>query len=420
MDKSESNPGGLSLALLGAFQTTLNNEPLGGISADKIRGVLAYLVVESDRPHRRSFLAEMFWPDRPSSVARGNLKQAIAILRKVLGDRDASNPYLLVSRNSIQFNASSHYWLDLSKFTEALDASMNHRHRQLESCEKCAESLLRAMELYRGDFLAEFYLPESREFEEWAAIRREALRRQMANALRLLTTHHEQRGELEAARKHARRLVNHEPWNEGNHRILMRMLAITGKRSEALRQFKTCRRIIREEFDTAPADETLILYQKIQNGQIDSLKATPVTTQSEHDEKTVRRGPQWLRYSALGVGAIVLIAVGAFGLQSLGIMDEASPGEMATSTPSQALPQDMISPTDPATSDELPDVNPTPSLICGEDAFDGNLQTPDPLFVRQEGFYAGWISLDPCTIVLPDSTTKAFATPLVLVVEDLS
>jgi len=379
MDKSESNPGGLSLALLGAYQIIFNHEPLGGLSSDKIRGVLAYLVVGSDRPHRRSFLAEMFWPDRPSSVARGNLKQAIAILRKVLGDRDAPSPYLLVSRNNIQFNVSSHYWLDLSDFTEALDASKNHGHRRLESCEKCAESLLHAVELYRGDFLSEFFLPGSRGFEEWAAIRREAFQRQTANALRLLTTHSEQRGELEAAREYGRRLVNHELWSEGNHRVLMRILAITGRRSEALRQFKTCRRILRDEFDAAPADETLALYQQIQDGQIETLKTTPVAAQAEQEAVTARGGPRWLRYSALGVGATALIAMGVFGLRSLGILGEAPPGEIATSTPSQALPQDLILSTIPPAPGGLQASTPTDQAAPTEAPTSSPSSTPMPI-----------------------------------------
>ena len=266
MERSESDPGELSLTLLGALQITLNHEPVKGLSSDKVRGLLAYLVVESDRPHRRSALAEMFWPYKSSGVGRRNLKQAIANLRKVLGDRDASIPFLLVSRDRIQFNVSSQHRLDVREFTEAVEATKNHGHPQLGTCEICGKSLKRAVELYRGDFLVEFFLPDCQSFEEWAVIRREAFRRQMANALRLLIRHHEERSELKEARHYGRRLVDLEPWNEGNHRALIQLLASSGKRSEALRQYQSCLRILADEFGVEPSEETTALYEQIRLG----------------------------------------------------------------------------------------------------------------------------------------------------------
>jgi len=106
----------LSLTLLGAFQATLDGEPVTGFESDKVRALLAYLALETDRPHRRDELAEMFWPDRPPGVARNNLKQALANLRKVIGDREAAPPFLWVSRAELQFNPDGAHWLDVDHF----------------------------------------------------------------------------------------------------------------------------------------------------------------------------------------------------------------------------------------------------------------------------------------------------------------
>jgi len=43
----------LSLSFLGPFQATLDGQPLNGFDSDKVRALLAYLAVESDRAHRR-------------------------------------------------------------------------------------------------------------------------------------------------------------------------------------------------------------------------------------------------------------------------------------------------------------------------------------------------------------------------------
>ncbi len=46
----------LSLSLLGSFQATLDGRPITGFESDRVRGLLAYLAVEADRPHRRDDL----------------------------------------------------------------------------------------------------------------------------------------------------------------------------------------------------------------------------------------------------------------------------------------------------------------------------------------------------------------------------
>ncbi len=175
MDTSNSNPGVLSLTFLGVDRIALNHEPVKGIASNKVRGLLAYLAVESDRPHHRGNLAELFWPEREVGVGRKNLKQAIANLREVLGDRESSTPYLIVSRDKIQFNQSNSHQLDVREFIEELETATEHTHLQLGVCDTCQKSLERAVELYQGDFLADFFLPDGQPFEEWAVVRRENL-----------------------------------------------------------------------------------------------------------------------------------------------------------------------------------------------------------------------------------------------------
>lgn len=58
-------------------------------------------------------------------------------------------------------------------------------------------------------------------------------------------------------------------------------------------------------------------------------------------------------------------------------------------------------------------------VLCGEPAFNGDLLTSEPLFLRPEGYLSGWISSDPSTVVLPNGTVRTFETQYVLIVEDL-
>jgi len=61
----------------------------------------------------------------------------------------------------------------------------------------------------------------------------------------------------------------------------------------------------------------------------------------------------------------------------------------------------------------------TLSPICGEQAFDSNLKTSDPIFRNSNNYFFGWISSDKATIELPNGTTKTLNTQFVLIAENI-
>jgi DNA-binding SARP family transcriptional activator len=120
----------ISIRLFGSLHCTRDEEDLVAFESDKVRALLAHVVVEAERPHRREKLAGLLWPDWPEQAARANLRRALANLRHVIGDRrrgraipepggdrQATPPLLLVSRQTIQFNQASDAWVDVAAFT---------------------------------------------------------------------------------------------------------------------------------------------------------------------------------------------------------------------------------------------------------------------------------------------------------------
>ena len=82
----------LQLTLLGAFQATLDGQPVVGFESNKVRALLAYLAVEADRPHPRATLACLLWPERSDCDALANLRYALSNLRQAIGDRAPTRP----------------------------------------------------------------------------------------------------------------------------------------------------------------------------------------------------------------------------------------------------------------------------------------------------------------------------------------
>ena len=78
-----------------------------------MRALLAYLAAEGARPPSRESLAALLWPDWPQQSAMRNLRYALADLRKVIGDREAQPPFLLITRETIQLNREADAWVDV-------------------------------------------------------------------------------------------------------------------------------------------------------------------------------------------------------------------------------------------------------------------------------------------------------------------
>jgi DNA-binding SARP family transcriptional activator len=250
----------LSLALLGPFQATLDGLPITAFESAKVRALLAYLAVEGERPHPRAALAGLLWPDWPERSALANLRYALANLREAIGDRAATPPFLLISRESLQFNTESDHDLDVRCLTALRSAAAADVARLEE-----------VVALYRGPFLDEFALSDAAPFEEWLTLQREHLAQQLGVALRRLVAGCEGRGDLDAAQRHARRAVELAPLDEVAQRQLMRALALGGQRSAALAQYESCRRVLQQELGVEPARETTALYERIRQGLLGEL-----------------------------------------------------------------------------------------------------------------------------------------------------
>ncbi len=259
----------LSLTLLGSLQVTVAGR-VARFESDKARALLVYLSVEAGRPHRRAALMGLLWPEAPEDIARRNFRQTLYTLRQAVGDHTVQTPYLLISRDELQFNTASDYSLDVASFDAHLAACDAHPHRDVENCPACAERLRQAVALYHGEFLAQFFLDDSAAFEEWVLVQRETLHRRALEALTHLADYHEQRGEYDEARRYALRQLDLDPWREEAHRLVMRALAATGQRSAALMQYEKCRQVLAAELGVEPSSETRALYERISRGAFDS------------------------------------------------------------------------------------------------------------------------------------------------------
>jgi len=245
--------GNLNLSFLGSFQVTLDGERLTGFRSARVEGLLVYLALENQRAHSRDYLAAMFWPDEPDSVAKKNLRQSLYQLRQVLNETTSrGETHLHVTRSTIQFNQASSYSLDVARFLNCLEG----------------DRLEEAMALYQGDLLPSFTC-DSINFENWLRIERERLHQLAIDAMFELTSRSMAQADYFSARKLAQQQLALEPWREEAHRQLMQALALLGEHSAALAQFETCRAELEVELGVEPSAETEALADRIRNHKLE-------------------------------------------------------------------------------------------------------------------------------------------------------
>jgi predicted ATPase/DNA-binding SARP family transcriptional activator len=243
----------LHLRLLGRPEVRLGNVVVTEALAAKAQAILYYLAVTDPSGQPRSVLASLLWGDAPEAAARASLRKALANLRQTLGE------FLDLDGQTIGFKPDRPYAVDVVEFVEkAAGVASASAVLQLQE----------AVALYRGDFLAGFYVREALDFENWMLAEQARLRELVIQALHTLAAYHAGQGELAQGIGSLRRLLNLEPWREEAHRQLMLLLAQDGQRSVALAQYENCRQALARELGVEPGRETVALYEQIRAGEL--------------------------------------------------------------------------------------------------------------------------------------------------------
>ncbi len=219
-------------------------DPSALLSQPKPTALFVYLLLA--RPgalQRRDALAAMLWPESDQKRARGALSQTLYVIRRHLG------PQVLVTRGTEEVGiAEGVIRVDTLEFQRLLEAGETEA----------------ALELYGGELLPSFYLPDTPSFEHWLDGERARLRRTAAGAAWDLVEERETAGDGARASYWARRAARIAPHDEAGLRRLMSTLRRLGDRAGALAEFERYRKRLAGEMELEPESETSALAAEIE------------------------------------------------------------------------------------------------------------------------------------------------------------
>ena len=237
----------MQVNLFGGFEVWLNSVRIPALPK-KAEALLAYLVLNIDRPQMRDKLAALLWGETGDAEARNNLRQAVFVLRRRFESTGWKRPILLITSETVTLNPVA-VDVDALKFQRLIAAG---RPNELQ----------RAVNLYKGDLLEGLNVTES-PFEQWLLVERERLRELAADALRQLLAFHVRTASTEAAIQTAVQLLALDPLQEAIHRCLMRLYAGQKRWGAVQRQYRVCLETLRRELNAAPEPRTIKLWQSI-------------------------------------------------------------------------------------------------------------------------------------------------------------
>ena len=226
------------LKLLGTPSLELSGRAVN-FTRKKAMALLAFLAI-TRKAHDREHICTLLWPDSDTSSGRRSLRSVLTELRKILPDG-----LLGTDGSVVHLNDDVGLEVDTRRFTDDTTAPET------------------AVDLYDGDFMTGFFVSGCREFDDWVFRTSEALKNRFAALMRLLIERHRKNGDFDAAISKLNRIIALDPLDEASHRGLMEVLAESGARSSAIRQYERCRELLEVELDTEPDALTNELYRKI-------------------------------------------------------------------------------------------------------------------------------------------------------------
>jgi TolB-like protein/DNA-binding SARP family transcriptional activator/Tfp pilus assembly protein PilF len=221
------------------------------ISARKGRAILSFLAMQPGYSASRAQLATLLWGDRSDALARQDLRQCLATLRRELAT--AAPDVLVMEGDEVRLRERS-VTVDAAELVALGDSYELSR-------------LERGIALYRGEFLAGSDI-DAEAFLDWVAGERSRLETVAARLLERYVEKTDALGDGAMALAAGQRLVALDPLREDRQRLLLRLYARYQGRDAAIGYARALSALLRREADVAPSPATTTLVADIERGAI--------------------------------------------------------------------------------------------------------------------------------------------------------
>lgn len=218
---------------------------------------LVYYLAAHPLPVTREHLLAFLWPDSDRASGQQTLRATLYSLRKSLSDAIVAD------------EAGLSLAPDAAVDSRRLEAALLHPAAGGDAAQQAA------LELYRGEFLAEFSLPDNDEFESWVTAERERFRRLVVRGWTSLGEARQAKSDYPGALEALERALQIDPLQEDVQRAALRLHYLAGDRAGAIRRYDAFRRLLNDEIGVPPMAATRALYDAIITDTLQAAAAAP-------------------------------------------------------------------------------------------------------------------------------------------------
>lgn len=237
------------------YPTILHEGVNVDIQIKKAVALLAFLAT-TGKAISRERLAVILWPDANEEVARTSLRQALRAIRKTpLADA------ILTNRETIALDPAVE--TDVQLFQRYLQPIHTATPTPSTLTSEMVIRMQHAAALYQGDFMDEFTILGSAEWDDWQQFRRIEFQYQVTKLFATLAQYYSHHQLIDSGVGMAARWLELDPYNEEAHRLKIHLYALSRQTERAIEQYHLLVRLLTREHNRPPEAQTQQLYDQV-------------------------------------------------------------------------------------------------------------------------------------------------------------
>jgi len=289
----------IKIYLLGDINIIVEDEVVTEKLSSKAIALLCFLSVNKGKKFTRDKLASFFWNDVTIENARYNLRYSLWNIRKVINR--GSQDIFLSTKDNCMINPDLDYYLDIHHYRDILN--------KYKFNDEAIESLEKAKELYRGEFLQEFYLKNCQDFNDWIFYERERCQKNHSELSYRLVALYLEKKQYEKAILILEEMLYINPFKEDVYLKLMEIYIKTNDRQAAIKQYERCEYVLRQELNIPPGEDLKNLHKRLlcnynenNKNEVTKLKNKIIITTKEKFHSMKRKADVWIEIPCYEIG----------------------------------------------------------------------------------------------------------------------
>lgn len=255
LEKMKGGSAEIYVQFFGNFKVKTPRQESLKLKGNLFTNLTAYLFYYHSQKKHQDKLVQLFWEGFENEAAKRCLRVHIFNIKKQLKEKLKETDPILNEVGFYFFHPNISIQTDVEIFQE----NYNKAHTFLRKGEKTEAMFFfqKVIELYQGDFMEGFLR------EDWFVFERKKWKDRYLESLQILASWHFDKQDYRTALAHCQLILEKDNCFELAHRLMIEIYMKLGQRSRAIRQFKTCEKILENELGMNPSSKTIEIYERL-------------------------------------------------------------------------------------------------------------------------------------------------------------